>query len=107
MSIGRRSVFYGQAETRDRAPAAPAIDLSSALEGVFDLLPGLLQIALGLIGLTLSLKIPVVGGVADALLDLPLQLVSLLSILSSVPTRVSFQGSTPLGWCGAVPPQPA
>src|SRR5215218_7127042 len=50
----------------------------SVLEGVLDLLAGLLQVALGLVGPTLGLQLLVIGGPAEPLLGLPLDLLGLV-----------------------------
>src|SRR5207248_9023079 len=48
------------------------------LEDVFDFFAGLLDVALGLVELALSLELVVVGGLADGLLTLALQLFGLV-----------------------------
>src|SRR5512133_183960 len=50
----------------------------SVLEGVLDLLAGLLQVALGLVGPTLGLQFLVIGGPAEPLFGLPLDLLGLV-----------------------------
>src|SRR5829696_4877516 len=50
----------------------------SVLEGVLDLLAGLLQVALGLVGPTLGLQFLVIGGPAELLFGLPLELLGLV-----------------------------
>src|SRR5829696_9652124 len=50
----------------------------SVLEGVLDLLAGLLQVALGLVGPTLGLQLLVIGGPAEPLFGLPLELLGLV-----------------------------
>jgi len=46
--------------------------IHSVLEGILDLLAGLLQIALGLVGPTLNLQLLVIGGPAEPLFACPL-----------------------------------
>src|SRR6185503_9825828 len=48
------------------------------LDGVLDLLAGLLQVALGLVDLALVLQAPVTGRLADALLDLAAEFLGLV-----------------------------
>src|SRR5215469_5069297 len=55
---------------------APVRELG--LEGVLDLLTCVLEVALGLIGLALSLQVPVVGGLAGLLLGLALHFLDLV-----------------------------
>src|SRR5215204_1134684 len=50
----------------------------SVLEGVLDLLAGLLQVALGLVGPTLGLQFLVIGGLAESFLALPLEFLGLV-----------------------------
>src|SRR5215216_6981649 len=50
----------------------------SVLEGVLDLLAGLLQVALGLVGLPLDLQFVVIGGPAESFFGLPLELLGLV-----------------------------
>src|SRR5215213_3161355 len=50
----------------------------SVLDGVLDLLAGLLQVALGLAGSTLGLQFLVIGGPAEPLFGLPLDLLGLV-----------------------------
>src|SRR5918994_6976617 len=51
---------------------------TSALERVFDLLAGLLEVALGLVGLTLGLEVAVAAGLAHCLLGLAGQFLGLV-----------------------------
>src|SRR4051794_5870016 len=55
--------------TRDPVPAGPST-LTSALEGVLDLVAGLLEVGLALVGLALGLHLAVVTRVAELLLAL-------------------------------------
>src|SRR5215203_1976326 len=50
----------------------------SVLEGVLDLLAGLLQVALGLVGLPFDLQFVVIGGPAESFFGLPLELLGLV-----------------------------
>src|SRR5215207_6409912 len=68
----------------------------SVLEGVLDLLAGLLQVALGLVGPTLGLQFLVIGGPAEPLFGLPLTSWALFLALSSTPMGLVSWSSGPL-----------
>src|SRR5215211_4693209 len=74
------------------------------LEGVLDLLAGLLQVALGLVGPTLGLQFLVIGGPAEPSLACPLTSWALFLALSSTPMGLASWSSGPSCFPGSGPP---
>src|SRR5215204_2280384 len=92
---------------RVRRPSGHALP-GSAFEGVFDLLAGLLEVALGLVGLAFGLQVPIAAGLASGFLGFARQFFGLvfdLVVGTHTVLLAEIQGPRPFGparWRGVV-----